>query len=140
LLAVYGLVGIIASLLLSPEPLVALYWSTAYVSVLVVLGAILSSSDPLACVRHVINLNWLVVGAVCVITVAVSWNLLFVEGLPVSEGLESPMMSGYVAYTSMPEIIGMPMVRATGVARYAAVLGIVSLCKLWHVRKVWGLI
>jgi O-antigen ligase len=133
----YSLVGVIASLLLSPKPAIALYWAAAHLSVLVVLALIVSGANSLACIRQVINLNWLIVGALSLALFAVSWDVIFTGGLRLRDTGE--FQPGYLVSVYKPEVFGMPMVRATGISRFAAVLGIVALCRLWYSRRVWRL-
>jgi O-antigen ligase len=138
LFAVYGLIGVIASLLLSPKPAIAFYWAAAHLSVPVVLGSILLGANSLARIRQVINLNWVIVGALSLAVLAVSWDVIFTGGLRLRDTGE--FRAGYLVTSFKPEIFDMPMVRATGSGRFAAVLGVVALCRLWYRRGVWRLI
>ena len=73
LLAVYALIGIISSLLLSSQPLTAVYWACQYASVILVLWASLSEVDPLPCLSRLMGLNWIVVVLLAAAILSAIW-------------------------------------------------------------------
>ncbi len=128
----FGLVGLVACVL-SPSPLNAAYWSLAYLGGIVGIAAYLSSGDPL---RRATELNYL------------SWFLTTVFLLTMvvlaREALFANPQSGYAVLSRQRQILDMSMSRSTGLARFAAVPGIVglgySLCRRGAHRVLGGLV
>lgn len=136
LAAVYGLVGVIASTL-SPRGTDALYWAVLYLSVPLVIWAIVrtpSTAD--VWISRLIALNWLIL--VVASAVIFAFGLIF---LSLGDFLISPSQwldcnsHGWFDKTS-------EYLRSTGVGRYAAITGIIALARLWHRewRILWGLV
>lgn len=122
----YGLVGT-ATCLLSPEPLAAAYWAACYLAVFAGMAAYLNGPDRL---RRAIQLNWLTwTIAICFLIV-----LLFLARDALSTG-EDVAISAYSINTRVPEVLGMPMSRASGMARFAAVGAVVSFVLVWRTRS-----
>lgn len=126
----YALVGLIVSPVVSPAPWIALYWAGAFASTLAVLALAGESADRL---RQILRFNWLALGGICVAMALVA--------------LSAPTPEGQVSWYDLPVrvryIAGMPMVRPTGIARYAAVLGLLAWSRLlfsprWAGRAGWA--
>lgn len=142
LLALYTLVGIISSALLSREPLVALYWAAQYAAAFVVLWVILANSNSLSHLSRLINLNWAIVG---VIAVGLLAFLLFQPGAISSLVAGAFRARAYAGLFGIPhemEILGMVGTRPTGFGRWAAVVALVALARLWQgpSRAIWLLL
>lgn len=119
LMTMYGLVGAVASLAFSPQPMISLYWCGVYLSVLAVLGRWLSGPESLPQVARLVRLNWMVVAGIGVVVSAVAVRAALSRGAD----------SFYNISALVPSLGAMPMSRATGIARYAAVIGIVCLAQ-----------
>jgi O-antigen ligase len=137
-MALYATVGIPGSVLLSPQPLVALYWNAAFLSVWVVVGTIPQDRSQQDRVRQLMYLNWWIAAAAAVTVVAIGWDVILgARALP-----ERGAMPGYGVLAVKPEIAGMTMVRSSGVGRCAAVVGLVSLTRLLRGSRfpalLWG--
>ena len=121
----YGLVGLLAALR-SPDGAVALYWAAAYLSVPLVLWAVVWGRDPADRLRLLINFNWLVIFLAVVAFLA--WALLYRDlgsmVLNPSALLECPYRGFWYE----------PVLRSTGVGRYAAIAAIIALSLLWQPR------
>lgn len=127
LLALYGLVGVSASILLSPQPLTALLWALQYLSVLLVVWASLGDSNPIPRLVRLIKLNWIVVASLtCVLLAAVMFDrdvVLSPGGLLLLQPSgENPALPD--------QLLGMATTRSTGVGRYAAVAALVAVAGL----------
>ena len=129
---VYGLVGI-ASLALSPDKPVALYWTAVYVSVPLVLWAVVWGADPLGNLVRIINFTWLVI--VLGTVVLFSIGLLYMD-------LESKIGSPSALLRCEPIghwfSVTFGNLRSTGVGRYAAITGIIAFGALWQGRYRWA--
>jgi len=133
LLALYGLVGMAASALVSPNPLLALYWSIAYLSVVLVIKMCCCGHQDAESLLTIIRMNWVLVAA---------------AGIALFIGLAlTPVMSGkrpfYNVVSAVHTMWGMPTARATGVARDLAVVGLVALARVLCSRSLgrrlaWG--
>ena len=139
LCAFYGVVGLAACLMWPasdqwPALLGPLYWAAAYLSVIVVLRAALQGPDGLRQITHLNRLAWLMAGAFFLGIVLVARGAL-IEG----RGLEA---SGYEVTGRLPSVAGMPMARASGISRFAAVPGIVCFVLMLRrrgaERVLWG--
>jgi O-antigen ligase len=141
LLAFYALIGIISSLLLSSQPLTAVYWACQYASVILVLWASLSEVDPLPGLSRLIGLNWIVVVLLATAILSAIWFDPEVKLQPGGLLLVQPAGGG----ASPPEqLFGMATTRSTGAARYAAIAGLAALAKLWQgtarSRIIWSFV
>jgi O-antigen ligase len=131
----YAIVGLASSLFVSIEAGDATYYGSAYMSVVLILLAIVLVPNPLADLRHVMTFTWIV-------SVVLTLGLLGI--IP---GLGRGALTGYQAggplgrTTASGEILGMAS-RNTGFARYAAVSAIVALARVWEgkiiVRLIWA--
>jgi len=149
LLALYNLVGIASSIVLSPDPLMAIYWAAQYSSVIIVLWVILAHSNPLPHLSRLIILNWIVVA---VLTTGLMALLLIQPG--VISSIEGQWATGdlggarpYDGLAGIPvekEMFGMVGTRATGLGRYAGIAALVALARLWQgakwSRSIWVLL
>jgi O-antigen ligase len=134
LLALFTVMGLLSSGLLSRDPLPALYWAAMYGSVLVVVMAIASDADAVTCLTGVLTMNW-------VIAIAILAGLLAAipsfGGKALMPTWGSPF--GVMAYNgdvaAHGQILGMASTRSTGLGRYAAVAGLVALARLWQKGK-----
>ncbi|MFH1863502.1 MAG: O-antigen ligase family protein [bacterium] len=138
LLVLYAIVGILSSIFLSLEPLIALYWAIQYVSVLIVLWLIFSMPDPSAILSRLIIVNWIIAG---IITVGLFAFLIFKIGMVPLETsgdfLVGRPYEGIGGIGAAVEILGMPGTRPTGLGRYAGVAALGALAMFWRGKKWW---
>jgi len=120
---VYGLVGLFACLM-SPYPLDAAYWAVAYLSVFAAIKLFLDGPDILERAVYLNYLSWFITTVVLVFLYVMARHVMFVQ---------TPLgLSGYGYINIMPTIVEMSMSRSTGMARFAAIPGIVSFVFLWR--------
>jgi O-antigen ligase len=131
----YGLVVALASLV-SLEPFDAFWWSCAYLAVLGAAWVFVQARDPL---RQAVYLNWLS----WFITSAFLLSMLILA----RESLFSSYQASgslYGAYGQQSEVVGMAMSRSSGLARFAAVPGLVALVFLFRggfwTKIIFGLV
>ena len=131
LLSLYAGIGLVSSIFVSPQPIVAAYWALQYISVIVVVIAVASGSEPEAHLARFISVNWGCCAAVC---------LSLLAGIPLLGGgtsiqtATSPL--GVRAYgIAKEEVMGMAGTRNTGFGRFAGIVILVGLAKLLHDRK-----
>jgi len=131
--ALYGLVGI-ASSLFSPDGSVALFWAVAYLSVPLVLWAIVWGSDALDVIQRIVKINWLIITLVVALlfTTALLYldlgSLILTPSFWLDCKLYRPWHGdSWLALTS-------GFLRPTGVGRYAAMAAIIALSGLWQGR------
>jgi len=129
LLALYTLVGIVSSILLSREPLTALYWAAQYASVLLVLWVFMANSNPLPHLSRLINLNWLII---VMILAALLVALLFLAGTALVKGGPLGVMVYVGHFAATGTILDMPTTRNTGFGRWAAIAALVALAQFWQ--------
>lgn len=135
LLAAYGFVGAIASLL-SPKGLDSLYWAISYLSVPLVLWAIVWRQDPFQWAERLVKLNWSIV--IFAMIASFTFGLIY---LNFGSFILSP--GNWLDCTSQPWFdTTSHFIRDTGVGRYAALTGIISLSRLWNpkFRSLWALV
>jgi len=141
LLALYALIGIISSLLLSSQPFTAVYWACQYASVILVLWASLSEVDPLPCLSRLIGLNWIIAVLLATAILSAIWIDPEVKLRPGGLLLVQPPGGGA---SPSAQLFGMDTTRSTGVARYAAIAGLAALAKLWQgtarSRIIWSFV
>jgi len=129
---VYGLVSLFACFM-SVSPADAIYWAFIYLSVFAVLNAYVKGPDALNKAVHINYLSWFVTGAVLLVLLFIARDVLFVES---RWGL-----TGYGIYGAMPTVADMPMSRSSGLARFAAIPGVIAFVLLWKgriKRLVWA--
>jgi len=122
---VYGVVSLLACIS-SPSLLAAVYWSGVYLSVFPVLLLFWDGRDPLNSIVRLNRLNFVCAGFFLVFMLIVARNSLFV-----GSGLET---SAYGIVGRVSTIEGAAMSRSSGLARFGAVIGILSFIYLWRVR------
>lgn len=120
---VYGVVGLF-SCIFSPMPLDAAYWAIAYLSVFAAIKLFLQCPDALERAVYLNYLSWLITGMVLAFLYIMARHVMFVQ---------TPLgLSGYGYIAIMPTIVEMSMSRSTGMARFAAIPGIISFVFLWR--------
>ena len=124
----YGAIGLLASVIMSPRPIDGSYWAVTYLAGFGVIAMISASPDPLAECVALNRITWIITTAFLLTLVVLSRDTL-VEG----SGWE---MSGYGQLGKTPELAGMAMSRSSGMARFAAVPGIVAFTLLWEAKGV----
>ena len=138
LLLLYAIVGLASSAFVSVEPEDAMYWGGVYLSIVMVLLAIVPVEDPLLDLRRVMEFNWIVDS---LLTLSLLGALPFL-GKGVAAQMEGNPMNMRAYGGNYGETLGMASTRNTGFARYAAVAGIVALGRVWEgkpaKRLFWG--
>ena len=135
-LSIYTLIGIISSIFLSRNPLLALYWAISYFSAFTVLLVVLADSNPISSLSLLINLNWIIV---FIITIGLFVLFLFQPGV-ISFLFSGNFLSGrpfenLAGVLAGKEILGMVGTRPTGLGRYAGVAALVALAKLLSEKR-----
>ena len=131
----YAIVGLGSSIFVSVNMFAATYYACVYLSIGLILLALVLVPDPLPDLRHVLTFTW-IVGIVLTLGL-----------LGVIPGLGRGALSGYEApkvasgaYQVSGEILGMAS-RNTGFARYAAISALVALARIWEgkllLRAIW---
>src|ERR1019366_2613219 len=137
LVLIYGIVGVFSSMAVSIQPEEATYWGSVYLSIALVLLAIVLVDDPLPDLRRVLDFTW-IVGTMFTLSLLGIMPFMGRETV-----METQVGSVTVhAYTGAGQVLGMSMTRNTGFARYAAVSGLVSLARIWEgsriARVIWA--
>ena len=127
----YGIVCLIAGLYADPWFSYA-YWGFAYLSAFAATEMYMQESPTPGYAGALNRLNWVLGIAVLAVVVWVARSKLLAE---TSTGL-----SGYGVTSRMPTVAGMPMVRASGLSRLAAIPAIVAFVFLWKTRGLFRLI
>ncbi|MDR3674770.1 MAG: O-antigen ligase family protein [Acidobacteriota bacterium] len=138
LMLLYAVTGLISSATLSPDPVNALYYGANYLSIVLVLLAIVAVEDPLSDLRKVLNLTW-IVGTILTMSLLGAIPILGSQVIVETE----PGPVGMRVYNGSGTIMGMAATRNTGFARYAAVSALVALPGLMRkgklaIRLLWG--
>ncbi|HPD13461.1 MAG TPA: O-antigen ligase family protein [Planctomycetota bacterium] len=133
LMAVYGLF-MLGTSLLSASPFEALYWGALYLSVFIVLEAVVARSDPLSGSAQLLTLTWVMVATLAVGLAIVAWDVLFSSGDWWSSDVE--------VVNVIPAVGGVTMSRSTGIGRLAAVPAVFAFSRMWQARGpgrvLWG--
>jgi O-antigen ligase len=116
--SVYGLVGL-AACIMSPEPFDALYWGVCYLAAIVAAWVYVQGPDPLAKAVQLNYLSWLMTTALLLVLVVAARDQLIVQ--------TSAGFSAYGVVRRTGDVGGVLMSRASGMARFGAVPGIVAL-------------
>jgi len=111
LFVVYGVLGMIASVALSPDIATSLYWGSAYLAPLFVIWFIIERPEPLPILRNVLRLNAAIVVG------------LLLAVLPEAVRFGFGRSTRFEIYR-MP--FGLGEVRANGVGRYAVLVLIIA--------------
>lgn len=136
LLSIYAMVGI-ASSVFSLDLFWALYWAVLYGSAIIVLIAIMLSSEPARKLSLIININWVICGILSVALViffliqpgvisSLTYNFLICSSRP---------YEGLAGVPRAPDTFGMAGTRPTGFGRYAGVAAIVAFVYLLYCKK-----
>jgi O-antigen ligase len=130
----YGIVCMASSVYASPWFDTA-YWGLAWLATFAGTEIYMQEGqDPLIRAITLNRLNWLLSSIVLIVV------LLVARGSLLSE--TSMGVSGYGVLNRLPSVAGMPMVRATGIARLAAVPALIAFVWLWNTsgfyRLIWG--
>jgi O-antigen ligase len=128
----YGLVCIVASVYVKPWFDFG-YWSLAWFAAFSATDIYMRRGrDPLERAIALNRLNWLLCSVVLVTVVWIGRGALLAD---TSMGL-----SGYGVTSRLPTVGGMPMVRATGISRLAAVPAMVAFPYFWYARGLRRLV
>jgi O-antigen ligase len=139
----YTLIGIISSLFFSNQPAIAIYWAGQYASVILVLMAIMATSDPEDRLNRLLSFTWVFI---TLIMVGLLLALIFLKDFALVKSEFSPFSvrayGGHFAHAG--KMVGMAGTRNTGFGRYASIAALVALAHLWQgktwSRVLWGLI
>ena len=118
LLMVYGLLASLAAVF-SPVPVWSLYWSITFVATIVAAWTFVDRADPLVAARQLLQVTWVATFIVAAIIGYQARNSVF-----------GSTASGYGVYIELDQLS-----RASGVARWAAVPGLVCLVRAYHTRR-----
>jgi O-antigen ligase len=136
LLLLYALTGLVSSATFSPYPPISLFQGAIYLSIVLVLLAIVVVDDPLADFMKVLKLTW-VIGTMC--TLGLLGIIPLLGSRAMAETTLNPV--GKIAYAHVVTIAGMEGSRNTGFARYAAISALVAFCGVMRKSKLyWRLI
>jgi len=106
------------------------YWGLAFVATLGAVEMYIGECDDrLEAAASLNRLTWIIASIVLALIVKAAGSNLVEE---TKYGL-----SGYTVNVRIPQVAGMPMVRATGIARFAAAIGIVAFAEIWRGGR-WG--
>jgi O-antigen ligase len=119
LLFVYGVLATMAAGF-SPEPLWSLYWSMDFLATILVAWMFIDLRNPVESARQMLGVTWAATFIVATIIGYQARNSLFGETVS--------------AYGSLTQLQGLS--RSSGVARWAAVPGLVCLIRAYHSRRV----
>jgi len=135
LAALYGLVGLAAALL-SPDGSTAIYWTSAYLSVPLILWGIVLGTHVSERINLIINLNRLIIVLLVVGLFAVA-----VVELDLISAIRHPqtLLACQTASNKWFTLTSGAL-RDSGVGRYAAIAAITGLAGVWHQswRLLWG--
>lgn len=127
-LELYGWIGLAASFILSPNPWFACYWGLAYIAVIQVVRLWWLYPDPPRALLTLLGGTWLIIAGIGAALAWIAWR----HQSPSSGHVHS----FYWILTTMPSLMETAMVRATGISRYAAVIGLVALAhSCWAQRR-----
>src|ERR1017187_2953631 len=119
LLMVYGAFATFAAIF-SPEPMWALYWSIAFLATILAAWTFVDRADPIEAARQLLLVTWVATYIVAAIIGYQARNSLFGEA--------------GTGYEVMGTLNGLS--RSSGVARWAAVPGLVCLVRAYHTRRL----
>lgn len=119
LLLVYGVFASVAAIF-SPEPLWSLYWSMDFLATILVAWMFVDLRYPVESARQMLQVTWVATFIVATIIGYEARNSLFGETV--------------TGYGYLTELQGLS--RSSGVARWAAVPGLVCLIRAYHSRRL----
>ena len=118
LLFVYGLIAAIATTF-SPMPSWSAYWSVTYLATILAAWAFINRRNPVLSARLLLQITWIATFVVAAILAYLSRDLVF------SDATSAYGVEGVLNGAS----------RSSGVARWAAVPGLVCIVRLFHTRR-----
>jgi O-antigen ligase len=118
LLMIYGLVAAIASVV-SPDPAASLYWSVTFLATILVAWTFPTTHTPVLSARQMLQITWAVMAAVAAIIAYTGRGLIY-GSAPSAYSIEHELHD---------------LVISSGVARWAAVPGLVCILKAYHTRR-----
>ncbi len=128
LLTLYGVAGLISSAAASLSPLVACSLALSYLSVPLVLALCAPVDHPPGRIEDLVHMTWCALAAIGLAAAVVGlWAGSLRRGWPL-----------YSAIAVIPEVAGMPMVRGTGLARYAGIIILVAAVRLLRGHHAWA--
>ena len=119
LLLIYGVIALIASVF-SPQPTWALYWSAPFLATILAAWTFANGRDPVLSGRQLLLVTWTATFIVAAILCYQTSNVVF--------------SSAPTAYGVIDEVNGLS--RTSGVARWAAVPGLVCIIRAFHTRRI----
>jgi len=119
LLMAYGCIATLAAIF-SPEPLWSLYWSIAFLATILAAWTFVDQRDPVESARQLLQVTWVATFIVAAILAYQARNSVFGAGATAYGAVEI-------------ELAGLS--RSSGVARWAAVPGLVCLVRAYHTRR-----
>ncbi len=138
LLLIYGVVGLVSSMLISSRPDTAVYWAAAYVAALLAPAAMAVQRYPTLRARDFVRLNWLVILIIAGVIVFLGGEHLFGAEIKWDE----PERFRAVEPVGMEGVADIAMPRSTGAGRYTGLFAVVALAGLWNgrmwERAFWG--
>src|SRR5450432_1772925 len=121
----YGLIGAVMCFL-SAEPWQAAYWAGCYLAAFVGLSAFLQGPDAIRRAMRLNYLSWIISAIFLAALMFLARGILFS-----GEGLD---VTAYSAHNKMPIVAEMAMSRSSGMARFAAVPGVICFVMMWAAR------
>ncbi len=143
LILLYACLGLASSITISDLPSEAIYWGVNYLSIVLVMLAILSLEYDLPDLSKLLIFNWIIA---IILTFGMLGAVPFL-GRPSSDGSDSDAyteMAVRTTYSGGGTIMGMASSRNTGFARYAAISALAALARFrtgsrTH-RIIWGVV
>jgi hypothetical protein len=118
LLMIYGLVAAIAAVV-SPQPIWSLYWSLSFLATIAAARTFAAARSPVPSARQMLQVTWVVMAVVAAIIAYMARGLIYGSAL-----------SAYGIQVDLNELA-----RSSGVARWAAVPGLVCILKAYNARR-----
>jgi O-antigen ligase len=118
LLMIYGLLAAIASVV-SPQPAWSLYWSMTFLATIATAWTFVDARTPVSSARQMLQVTWAVMFVVSVIIAYTVRGVVFGDA-----------PSAYGIYGDLNGLS-----RSSGVARWAAIPGLVCILKAYHTRR-----
>jgi len=118
LLMVYGIIAALASML-SPGPIASLYWSMAFLASILAAWVFVNRADPIQSARQLLQVTWVATFIIAAIIGYQARNSVFGTG-----------STSYDIHLQLDQLS-----RSSGVARWAAVPGLVCLVRAYHTRR-----
>jgi len=119
LLMIYGILAAIATVA-SPNPTHSLYWSVAFLATILAARTFVTASTPVLSARQMLQVTWAVMFVVAAIIAYLSRGSILSEA-PSAYGSITADLNG--------------LSRSSGVARWAAVPGLVCIIKAYYTRR-----